>query len=378
MEPIRVLHVVGRMHRAGLETFIMNIYRNIDRNKIQFDFLTHYEKRGDYDDEIESLGGKIYRFSVLEDKNIIRYFKQLNSFFKMHKEYKIIHGHWATFGVFYMFFAKLNGIPYRIAHSHNDNTPPGLKGNIVNILIKPMKYLSNYYFACSQPAIYWLYGKNSKITKSGKVKIIKNAIDLKKYKFNPDVRKEYRKKLNLEDKFVIGHIGRMSYQKNQEFVIDIFKKIHEIDQDSILLLIGDGEDKIKLQKKVSELGLDQSVKFLGVRPDIPELLFAMDAFLFPSHFEALGIAAIEAQAAGLPTIVSTTIPEETHVTKLIKAIQLDKPIEYWVEQIVEVKNLNQSRINDDICESLKLMGYDVQEQAKFLENFYLSIYHGVN
>ncbi|MEI3598488.1 MULTISPECIES: glycosyltransferase family 1 protein [unclassified Oceanobacillus] len=372
MEPIRVLQVVGRMHRAGLETFLMNIYRNIDREKIQFDFLTHYTKEGDYDQEIESLGGKIYRFSVMEDKNILLYFKQLDDFFKAHNEYKIVHGHWTTFGLFYMYYAKKNGIKYRIAHAHSNRSKPGLRGILVNNLAKSMKSMSNYYFGCSQSAIEWLYGKNSRVVKNGKAKIIKNGIDVDKLKFNLKVRDEYRKNYNIEDRFVIGHIGRFYYPKNQDFIIRLFRQLYKNDSNSLLMLIGTGEDMERIEKEVKLMGLENSVMFLGNRSDIAELLSSMDIFLFPSRYEAFGMAAIEAQASGLTTIVSDGVPNDVHITNVITDLSLSCPIEKWVERILQAKN---NHLADRIrtYEDVRASGYDIKEQVKNIKDFYLTL-----
>lgn len=367
MEPIRVLQVVGKMHRAGMETFIMNIYRNIDRSKIQFDFITHYEEKGDYDDEIERLGGKIYRFPVMNNKNLIKYFYNLNNFFKLHKEYEIIHGHWATFGLFYMYIAKKNNIKYRISHAHSSSFNPGLRGKSVRILIKPMKYICNYYFACSEKACYWLYGKNKKI--SEKVNIVKNAIDLDKFKFNPRDREEYRKQLNIENKIVIGNVGRLHYSKNQDFLIEIFNEIYKQNNNARLILVGGGEEKSKLINKAQILGLTEEILFVGVREDIPEIMSAMDIFVFPSRYEALGIVAIEAQAMGLPTIVSNAIPREAHITNLIKSLPLNRDAKYWAKEILSLDIKERINVHD----SIKGAGYDVKKQAKLLQDFYIDL-----
>jgi len=369
LKPIRVLHVVGKMHRAGLETFIMNLYRNIDRTKIQFDFLTHYEEEGDYDQEIYALGGKIHRFSVMEDKNLISYLKELNVFFKKHKEYKIVHGHWATLGMFYFFAAKRNGVRYRIAHAHNDRMPPGMRGEFINFLIKPIKYLANNYFACSQPAIKWLYGKKSKVVRKNQVKIVNNAIDSEKFIYNKNIREDYRKKFDLEKNFIIGHIGRFDFQKNHKFIIKIFKDIIEKDDQAILFLIGSGPDMDVIKNQVKNLGLEKSVYFLGNRADIPELLSTIDLFLLPSNYEALGIVAIEAQAAGLPTVVSDAVPEEAYATELVKPLSLNADEKEWLKVVLKNKHIDRSNMMDEIKKS----GYDINDLSDFFENFYLEM-----
>src|SRR5690625_340377 len=171
------------MHRAGLETFLMNVYRNIDRTKVQFDFMTHYTSEDHYDSEIKDLGGKIHKFSVMEDYNLLKYFKELKSFFKEQQDYNIIHGHWTTFGLFYMYYAKKYGVSTRIAHSHSSSATKNVRGFIVTSLAKLMKYKTNHYFACSQSAAKWLYG-NDTYVRSKKIKIINNAIDLDEFEFD--------------------------------------------------------------------------------------------------------------------------------------------------------------------------------------------------
>ena len=228
---IRVLQVVSAMHQGGLENLIMNIYRNIDRDKIQFDFITHYKEKSDFDDEIEKMGGKIYRFSFLEDKNIFKYIKELNDFFKTHKEYKIVHGHLASLGFIYLSVAKKHGVPVRIAHSHGTNHENNLKGYIKGIGFKLNKYPANYRFACSTLAGNYLFGKNSNF------EFIPNGIETEKFQYNDKKRKEIRKELKLNDNdIVIGNVGRFEQQKNHKFIIEIFKELYNINQNYKLIL----------------------------------------------------------------------------------------------------------------------------------------------
>lgn len=296
-EPIRVLHIVPNMQAGGLETLIMNIYRNIDRTKVQFDFLVHYTGNYFYDDEIRSLGGRIYKLSVRDDNNFIKYLKDLDAFFKKHPEYKIVHGHMESLGQFYFKAAKKNGVPVRVAHSHNSATENTIKGKIKGLLLKRYKVFATDYFACSQKAGEFMFA-NKKFT------VLKNAIIVNNFIYNENERNRLRKELGIKGKIVIGHAGRFCEQKNHKFLIDVFKKIADLENNAVLLLIGAGETFEKVKEQVCEYGLEERVIFLGVRKDIASLYQAMDCFVFPSLFEGLGIVAIEAQCSGLPVVTN--------------------------------------------------------------------------
>lgn len=243
-EPIRVLHIVPNMQAGGLETLIMNIYRNIDRTKVQFDFLVHYTGNYFYDDEIRSLGGRIYKLSVRDDNNFIKYLKDLDAFFKKHPEYKIVHGHMESLGQFYFKAAKKDGVPVRVAHSHNSATENTFKGKIKGLLLKRYKVFATDYFACSQKAGEFMFA-NKKFT------VLKNAIIVNNFIYNENERNRLRKELGIEGKIVIGHAGRFCEQKNHKFLIDVFKKIADLENNAVLLLIGAGEtfEKVKEQHK---------------------------------------------------------------------------------------------------------------------------------
>lgn len=364
----RVLHVVGIMDLAGQETFIMNIYRNINRENVQFDFLVHTEKEGYFDKEIEKLGGKIHKIPVVKN-NKFRVLKRMFDNFKFylnHPEYKTIHIHASNAKcVLEMLPAKLAGIKNIIIHSHSSSSSQ----QKVHKLFRPfLKYIATDYFACSESASKWMYDK--KIRKSGKLLIIKNAIDTSKFTYNASVRKDIREKYGIHNKFVIGHIGRFHKQKNHEFLIEIFKEINNLYSNSILLLVGDGDEKERIKSKVNNLNLEDNVKFLGVRNDIPDLLQAFDIFLFPSLNEGLGIVAIESQAAALKTIVSNGVPKEVEITNYVDFISLEKSALEWAEQIIRyAEGYVREKNNNQIIES----GYDIKSSARNLENFYLSL-----
>lgn len=359
MDKNRILHIVPNMQSGGLETFIMNIYRKIDKSTFQFDFLVHYKEPKFYDEEIERLGGKIFRFSLRDDNNIFKYIIGLDNFFKEHNEYKIVHCHMASIGFLVFLIAKKNGIKIRIAHSHNSDTEKTLKGFIKSIMIKPYKYLSTHRFACSEDAGKFLFGKKN-------FEIIENAIDIDKFKFDEETRIKVRKELNVQNKFVLGHIGRFCDQKNHDFLIDVFYELYQLDKNLELLLIGDGELKEKIKEKIKKLELEKSVILLENRKDVNELYQVMDYFLFPSKFEGLGIVLIEAQAAGLNVIASDAVPNEVIVTNKIKLLKLCK--DEWIKEFQKEQNINNREIIDD-----RLKRYDINNLIRKIESKYCEL-----
>ena len=335
---IRILNIVPNMRAAGIESFIMNVYRNIDRNKVQFDFLVHNKKREFFDDEIESLGGKIYRLSLKDDKNILKYIKDLNCFFKNHQEYKIIHGHMQSMMPLYLYLAKKNNIPVRIAHSHNGNYEKTLKGFILHLFSRFSKFFSTDNWACSEIAGKYLFGEK-------KFKVIYNGIDIKRFEFNEEVREQKRKELNIDDDiFVIGHIGRFELQKNHEFIIDLFNKICKSKSNVRLLLVGEGTLEEKIRDKTKKLNLENKVLFLGVRKDVNQLYQAMDLFILPSLYEGLPVVGVEAQISGLPCFFSNNITREVKISEETFFEKINNSeIEIWKKNILEKINENNDR-----------------------------------
>jgi glycosyltransferase involved in cell wall biosynthesis len=372
MAPIRVLQVVGRMERAGLETLIMNLYRNIDRSKVQFDFLAHYGEEADYNEEIRSLGGRIYEMPVIKTttktyyRKIFQYTKALNSFFKEHDEFKVVHGHMTNTASIYMPIARKNGVKCCIAHSHLARARQGLTGIVTNLLQLPIEKVSDEYFSCSEKAAEWMFSKKN--IKENKVKIIKKAIDSEVYDYNEKNRNFYRKSLSLDKKFVVGHVGRFYYQKNHDFLIDVFNDLVKINPDSVLLLIGEGVLRTKIDEKVKRLNLNDKVMFLGKRTDIAELMQAMDIFVMPSHFEGLPVVGIEAQAAGLQCIMSDKITNETNITNTIEFLPLSGGSEKWAKEIHKFKDgYNRTSSKEKIVKA----GYDIKANAEWLQDFYI-------
>jgi glycosyltransferase involved in cell wall biosynthesis len=367
-KPIRVLQVFGIMNTGGAENMIMNIYRNIDRTKVQFDFVIHTEKKGFYDDEINQLGGNIYRIPRFKGKNIFSYINSWETLFGEHKEYSIVHSHIRSTASIILKIAKKYGIT-TISHSHSTSNGKGFQAVVKNMLQYPLKYISDYMFACSKKTAISLYGNEAYET--GKVKILNNAIDTERFIYDKQKSKQIKKQLGVENNFVVGHVGRFSYPKNHDFLLDIFYEIKKIKKDAILLLIGDGELRDKIKEKVQKLKLTDYVIFMGVRSDIPELMQAMDVFLFPSHFEGLPVVLVEAQASGLKILASDTITKEVALTDLVNFYSLNSTPTEWANKTL---NCLDGYIRRSYSTEIKNANYDIIENAKWLENFYLTLH----
>ena len=359
-KPIRILQVVTYMGRGGLETMLMNYYRNIDRTKVQFDFLTHREFRADYDEEIEELGGRIYRLPRLIPWSK-SYLQTLDSFFSDHPEYKIIHVHQDCLSSVILKSAQKQGIPVRIAHSHSSSQDKNLKYLIKLWYKRTIPRYATGLFACGQKAGDWMFG-------GAPYAILNNAINARAYSFCSERQSSVRQQLNIPpDAFVVGHVGRFSYPKNHEFLLDIFDAVYAQDRRAFLLLVGDGELRVKMERKAATLGLTDRVLFTGLRSDVPQLLQAMDVFVFPSHYEGLPVTLVEAQAAGLPCMISEQIPAECSITDLVIRISLEKTPGVWAERVLAVRKDQRRNTYAQVVSA----GYDIIENASRLQNYYI-------
>ena len=358
-EPIRVLQVVTYMGRGGLETMLMNYYRNIDRDKVQFDFLTHRDERWDYDDEIESLGGKIYHLPKLNpfSKN---YLNALDKFFKEHKEYQIVHCHQDCLSGVVLKVAKKNGVKFTIAHSHNANQDKNLKYLIKLFEKRKIPKYADKLFACGNEAGRWMFNTDN-------FEVLNNAIDTDLYTYNAEKASKVKKEFGIENKFVVGHVGRFNPQKNHEFLIDVFNEIQKIKEDSVLMLVGDGDLRQEIEQKVQDLGLSEKVIFTGIRSDVNDLMQGMDVFLFPSLYEGLGLVLIEAQASGLKCIISDTIPKDGIITDDVLSLSLNQSPVIWANEVLKYQGYK--RIDNK--ELIEKADYDIKNNAKKLEQFYI-------
>lgn len=366
-EPIRVLHVLGALNRGGAEAFIMNVYRNIDRGKIQFDFVIHTKERCDYVDEIINMGGRIYYVPKYKGINHFDYINKWREFYKSHREYKVVHGHMRSTASIYLKIAREFGIT-TIAHSHSTSSGFGIEAIVKNMMQIPIKYISDYLFACSNDAGKWLFKKK---INSSNFFVVKNGIDVNRYIFKNKIREKMRAEFKIDnDTFVIGHVGRFSYAKNHEFLINVFYEYNKLDTKCKLLLVGNGPEIDKIHEIVNRLKLADKVIFTGVRDDVPNVLQAMDFFVFPSRFEGLGIAAIEAQTSGLFCIVSDNIPNEVKVTNNVKFMALKRGAEEWANYIFKNKNYKRTNLIDSVIEA----GYNIKTTVDFLQDIYLKFY----
>ncbi len=371
-EPIRVLHIVGRMDRGGIETMIMNIYRNIDREKVQFDFLAHYGREAAFNDEIRALGGRIYEMPALKDEThtyywrLFTYIKALEKFFKEHKEYKIIHCHMTNTASIYMPIAKKHGVSCIISHSHSTKGKAGMLGVVTDILQKPIYKFATDMFACSESAKNWFYPKE--LIESGKIKIIANTVDADRFRFNPEKREEMRSRLGLEDKKVVVCVARFRPEKNQTFLIDVLREALKIRKDIVFMFAGDGPCEEECKKKAAEYGVADNALFLGMRPDVPDVLQAADAFTLSSLWEGLPVTGIEAQASGLHCVISDGVTQEINAINMVEFLSLDESVSVWAQKLVAAAEKPRRDTYDLIRES----GYDVHTTTPWLQEFYLN------
>lgn len=361
--PVRVLHLLQRMEPAGVQSFLMNLYRGIDRSKVQFDFLVHYKEHQFYDDEIESMGGRIYKLSVREDYNLALYRLQLRRFFANHNEYSILHGHMETLSGIWMKEAERAEIPTRIAHSHTAGFGKGLKAAVREVFRRQYPLYATDLFACSKAAGDFMFPGRT-------YQLVPNAIDVQRYAFRTEVRSEVRAELGIDaDAFVVGHIGRFHRSKNQLFLLEIMSELGSLIRNCQLIIAGDGEERSAIEAKISELGINNCVRLLGKRQDAYRLYQAFDAFVLPSYFEGMPLVGVEAQASGCPSFFSTGVSSETGITKLATFLPLASGPRVWAQRIA---SFQEERPRPHYATEVSDAGFDVRSLARTMERFYLS------
>lgn len=362
--PIRIAHIVGKWVGGGVESVVMNYYKHIDHKKIQFDFICDEDSSNIPYEEIELLGGKVILIPPYQ--KVIKYQKELQKVLKEGK-YKIVHSHINALSVFPLYAAKKLGIPVRIAHSHSTtNKSEWVKNLLKQVLRRFSKFYATEFFACTEHAGRWLFG--NKTFEQGKVFIVNNAIDLDKFKYNEEIRELKRKELGIDNKtLVISHIGRFVKQKNHDYIIDIFYEVYKKNSKVVLILVGQGPLEDKIKDKVNKLGLDKVVLFLGQRDDVNEMYQAFDIFLFPSLYEGLGIALIEAQCAGCYCLASTEVPIIAKVTENVEFIKLKNSYKVWRDLILNYKIEERKNLYKTISEA----GFNIKNEVKILEEKYL-------
>lgn len=368
----RILHMIGSLNVGGSQTLIMNIYRKIDRNKLQFDFVVDHPEHLYFAEEIRQLGGKIYTMPTFRGWNIVEVVEAWNEFFGKHREYEVLHSHVRSYASIYFIVAKKYNVK-TIIHSHSLSNGNGAQALVKKILQYPLRFQADYFMACSQDAGEWLFGKN--IVRNNNFYFVKNAINAEKYRFSNSRRIAKRKEIGMDNHtFLLGYVGRVTAVKNPLFAIKVFQELVEMNasahkyKDIRMLFVGDGDLLSDMKKSVIEFGVADKVIFTGTKTDVADLFMIMDYYIFPSLWEGLGISLIEAQASGLQCICSENIPREAIVTDLVDSYILSAGSAAWAERIFHAVKYERN----DRVDEIKASGFDIQETAKFMQEFYLS------
>ncbi len=364
---LRVLMVLGGpMSYGGTEFFLMNYYRNINRDRVQFDFACQGDGPGVFDDEITEMGGKIF-YLPYKTKHPFKYTSKLKKIM-IENNYKAVHSQMDAMGCWPLAVAKSAGITMRIAHSHNTkcqtkNPVKKIMNNFAKIFTRK---LATHHFACGYDAGVFLFGR--KMMEQHKVQIIHNAIELNKYAFSMKKRERLRRKFGIGKEIVIGHVGQFREQKNHKKIIEIFTYITKTDSNIKLMLVGDGSLKSEIERIAEENNLKEKIIFTGARNDVSDLLNVFDVFLFPSLFEGLSVVAVEVQANGLPMVISDTIADETIITDTIIKVGLEKDASVWKEAVYKSLKFGRKDEMDKLIEA----GYDIMTEASRLEEKYVN------
>ncbi|MCM1266987.1 MAG: glycosyltransferase family 1 protein [Bacteroidales bacterium] len=383
--PIHVLHVLGGVGLGGAESRIMDLYRRMDRDEIQFDFLIHSQavsrstkgaadskmendtnviKNQYYASEIASLGGRIFALPKFRVYNYFAYRKAVRDFFREHHEFQVVQGHMTSTAVIYLPIAKKAGVPITVAHARNAGVEKNLKGAATRFFRRNLAKKADFLFACSRLAGEDVFGK--KAMEQGRVKVIHNAIEVKRFAFQEAVRKEMRETLGITDSLVLGHVGRFDYQKNHPYLLEVFAAVCKERKDAVLLLLGEGKARPAMEERCRELGIAERVRFLGNQKETERYYQAMDVFLLPSFFEGLPGVLVEAQAAGLKCLVSDTVTKEAQAADLVTWLAIDDPPERWAKEALK----QAAYVRRDTEKELTAAGFDVRTQAAAYTNFY--------
>lgn len=366
-EILHVLHVFGKLNRGGAESRVMDLYRNVDRTKVQFDFMQHTTRVCDFQPEIEQSGGKVYHVPPFRFWNYFSYCRAWKQFIREHPEIRIVHGHMTSTASIYLPIVHKKGV-FTIAHSRNAGVDKGIKGKLTKFLRRNLKEKCDCCFACSRLAGEAVFGKEA--MEQGKVTIIPNAIDTARFTFDPEVRKQKREELHIQpDEFLIGEVGRFDPQKNQKYAVEILAECRKKNFPAKLILIGEGPLMETVQQQVEERKLQEYVIFTGLQKNVAPFYQAMDFFLLPSFYEGLPGVAVEAQASGLRGILSDAITTETAMTTLMEFRSVQEPAEVWADRIMTCGYYERQ----NTLKELQKAGFDVKNLAKRLQDFYLRV-----
>lgn len=373
--PIRVLQVIGSMNLGGAEAMIMNLYRKMDRDKVQFDFLLQTSDKSVYEEEIESLGGKIYRIKKFKGRDPIRYYRNCCCFFQEHPEISVVHGHIGSSAAIYLSAAKKYGC-YTIAHSHNALGIKSLRDFLFFLWSYPTRRIADQLFGCSTEAGIARYGK--KAVASERYRNFNNGIDITRFTFSEERRDKIRNEFNIANKMVIGTVGRLTTQKNPKKIFEIFRNIVLNAEDVVCLWVGTGEMWDQFHTKVLAEGLSEKIIMTGPRTDVPDILQAFDVFLFPSFWEGLPVSVIEAQAAGLPCILSDSISKEVGVSNLVQWMNINDHSKAWAEKCLSAAKLVEEQGRACPVREIQESGYDINFTSAWLQDLYLAKGKGHN
>ena len=365
---LRVLHSVSNMARAGIETMLMNYYREMDRSRIQFDFLANKPMPGEYDDEIRSMGGRVFVSPGLNPLHFPRYKRFMADLLHNDPEIRIVHAHNEAMGYYALKSAKDAGIRVRIAHAHNTKIIRDYKYPLKLVCKQLLPGAATDYWSCGRDAGIYYYGEK-RWNASGF--ILHNAIDLSRFAFRQEVRERLRRLHGLENCFVIGHVGRFNVQKNHSRLLDIFAEIAKTVPEARLALIGTGELEQSVKEKARSLGIQDKTLFLGQMADVSKWYFAMDCFVLPSLFEGLPVVGIEAQATGLPCIFSDRVTDEVLLSPGARRVSLEADDVKWAGEIIAVRQLKTERTQG--MEIARQAGYDIHTEARKLQEIYLEM-----
>lgn len=356
--------MIGSLAIGGSQAFVMNLYRKIDRSRVQFDFIIDSPEGDYFVEEIKKLGGKVFCFPKFNGKNYPEIRKFWAHFFEEHKEYRVLHSHVRSYASLYIPIAKKYGLK-TIIHSHSTSNGSGVSAVVKRLMQYPLRHQADYLMACSNEAGQWLYGKKA-CTQPNYI-FVPNAVDVEAYRFSEETAQLYRAEFGLQDKFVVGHVGRFHEAKNHMFLLDVFAEVSKRRPDAMLLLVGDGELRPDIEAKIRQLQLEDRVILTGNRSDVPQLLWAMDVFVFPSAWEGLPVTVVEAQAAGLPCLISDRITKDVDISELVECLPVTDTA-VWAEAI-----LQRPPERMDVTQKIKLAGFDVSDAAAKLTEFYETI-----
>ncbi|MCG5512747.1 glycosyltransferase family 1 protein [Ectothiorhodospira shaposhnikovii] len=366
-DPIRVLQVFASLDMGGAESMIMNNYRHLDRSVIQFDFVVNNPSsehaRYAFEKEIISLGGRVFYVPRFNGLNILSYLRSWFSLLKSHPEWSVVHGHHTSPGALYLGLARSMG-RHTVAHSHTGGFDKDLRSRLKVLARFPLRYVARSLFACSIDAAKWMFGSHWR-----RARLMKNAIDVNRFEFSPEQRELFRHNLGFKEELIVSNVARFSKTKNHVFLLEVFHALLQSRPDAILLLVGDGLLRSEIEERCRQLGIDERVRFLGVRDDVPDILHASDLFLFPSLYEGLPCVLVEAQASGLPCVVSDRVTREVDATGLVSFVSLEESPEAWAEVMLSMSPISDRHI---VKGHIISKGYDVRGASRELADFYLN------